>query len=389
MKIGICLASAPGYSETFLRSKIKGLGERGFKLNVFLFNRSKFSDDINSVNPFPVQAAWLWMPFVLLTLLSFRLRISKRFVQLELADGKSLLSILKSLYLNAHIFIKGRHDWLHFSFATIAIGRENVAKAIGAKLAISIRGFDIGLYPITHPGCYENLWRKVSKLHTISDDLYDLAILDGLSRSVPFKKIRPAIQTANILAKNTFGFVQQPVRILSVGRLEWKKGFVYAIQAISYLRASGINVNYQIAGTGSVEQELRYMIRDLKLENTIKLLGRIEHKHIFQLMHDSDIYIQPSVQEGFCNSLLEAQGTGLLCISTDAEGLAENILHEKTGWIVPKRNPKALSDKVIDVLAMSSKDREKICLNAMKRVKEEFQIDRLINEFISFYNFEK
>ncbi|MBK7870836.1 MAG: glycosyltransferase family 4 protein [Saprospiraceae bacterium] len=52
----------------------------------------------------------------------------------------------------------------------------------------------------------------------------------------------------------------------------------------------------------------------------------------------ADIYLQYSIQEGFCNAVLEAQAMGLLCIVSDAEGLPENILHGQTGWVVPKGN---------------------------------------------------
>ena len=48
-------------------------------------------------------------------------------------------------------------------------------------------------------------------------------------------------------------------------------------------------------------------------------------------MKNSDVYIQSSVQEGFGNAVLEAQASGLCCIVSDAEGLSENVLNEKTG----------------------------------------------------------
>ena len=63
-------------------------------------------------------------------------------------------------------------------------------------------------------------------------------------------------------------------------------------------------------------------------------------------MEWADIYIQPSIQEGFCNSVLEAQAMGLLVIVSDAEGLHENVINNVTGWVVKKRNPILLSEKL-------------------------------------------
>src|SRR5690606_28909922 len=96
-------------------------------------------------------------------------------------------------YLNAHL-LKANLDWLHFGFATMALGSETIAKAIGAKMAVSFRGFDINVYPIKHPECYNNLWKHVDKVHSISQYLLNKAISLGLSVETPFVIITPAVQ---------------------------------------------------------------------------------------------------------------------------------------------------------------------------------------------------
>ena len=67
-------------------------------------------------------------------------------------------------------------------------------------------------------------------------------------------------------------------------------------------------------------------------------------KHYKNYLEKSDIYLQYSIQEGFCNSVLEAQAMGLLSIVSDANGLTENIIHNYTGWVVPKMAPKLLAN---------------------------------------------
>jgi len=387
LKIGLCLTSAPGYSETFIRSKIKGLLDAGFDVQVFLFNRSSSNDDIQYRNPFPLKFPLVifYFPLVLVYLTLLHPAVVRKFIQLEQEDGRKFISILKSLYINAHIFSQGKLDWLHFAFATIAIDRENIALALNTKLAISLRGFDIGLYPLTHPGCYKKLWTRVQKVHSISDDLFQLALENGLPASTPFQKIRPAIDVLKLKPKDNPGEIQNPIRILSIGRLEWKKGFTYALQAMQVLNQRGVKFTYSIVGSGTTEQELRYAVRDLKLEDSVLLLGKIAHDKIFDLLNQSDIYIQPSVQEGFCNALLEAQGTGLLCIASDAEGLSENVLHQQTGWIVNKRDILALANKIEDIIAMDVMTRKEIAETSSARVKAEFKLDRLVEEFKQFY----
>ena len=101
---------------------------------------------------------------------------------------------MKHLIINSHI-LSQKIDWIHFEFATMGIGRENVARTMGLKSTVSFRGYDIGIFPFKNPNCYKLLWETIDKVHTISDDLYTQALTLGLSSITPFEKITPAIDT--------------------------------------------------------------------------------------------------------------------------------------------------------------------------------------------------
>ena len=102
-------------------------------------------------------------------------------------------------------------------------------------------------------------------------------------------------------------------------------------------------------------------------------------------MNESDIYIQPSYQEGFCVSVLEAQATGLLCIVSDADGLKENVVDGETGWIAPKRDPEGFAEKVTEVINMSFEKRKETALKARQRVEKEFSLEDQKKKFIEFF----
>lgn len=387
MKIGLFHSALPAYSETFILSKIKGLIQEGHDVRMYLGNASTKPADFPYVNPYPRRGVWfaLVAPWILIFLFLKRPSVVLKFWKKEKADNKNFAACFKSVYVNAHI-LQADLDWLHFTFSTFALGRENVAAAIGAKMAVSFRGFDISLYPLKHPGCFSRLWKVVDKVHTISDDLYGLALENGLSSSVPMLKIRPAILFENLKVKVNSIFLQEACAIVSIGRLEWKKGFMYAFQAMRRLKDAGIKFTYKIAGTGAMEEELRFAIYDLGLEDCVQLVGKLKHEEVFDFLKAADVYIQPSVQEGFCNALLEAQGTGLLCIASDAGGLPENVLDGETGWIVPRRDHLALVAKITEVISLPLEEKNSIRLKAVARIREEFKLERLIGEFQAFYN---
>lgn len=395
MKIGIVLSKPPEYSETFFISKVKGLQAHGY--SVVLYTQSTVpSRGQQGCYPFEVKLAppiykrnivkqSIWFARVFFKLL-LHIKPVLRFIQLEKQQGTTFGVILKRLYLNAHILTQ-QMDWLHFGFATMALGKEQVAESINAKMAVSLRGFDIAIYPVKHLNCFELLWKKVDKVHTISNDLYKLALNNGLSTSIPFQKITPAINTKlfsfNVKKEKSSS---SPIKMMTIARLHWKKGLTYTLTALKLLKEQGVDFHYTIVGEGVEYEKLMYLRRQLGLEKEVTLIGKVAHHQIKELLTEHNYYIQYSISEGFCNAVLEAQAMGLLCIVSDAEGLSENVLHKKSGWVVEKRNPKKLTETLLEVSKMLDIEQNNIREFAMKRVKNEFNIEKQQEAFVNFYN---
>ena len=122
------------------------------------------------------------------------------------------------------------------------------------------------------------------------------------------------------------------------------------------------------------------------LKTKVKLVGYIPHEDIEPYYEKSHLYLQYSIEEGFCNAVLEAQSMGVLTVVSDASGLSENIVHEKTGWVVPKRQPLLLAKKIKQILSMENKKLDQIRLNGMKRVKSNFELSSQKKHFHKFFN---
>ncbi len=58
------------------------------------------------------------------------------------------------------------------------------------------------------------------------------------------------------------------------------------------------------------------------------------------------IYVQPSLNEGFCNAVLEAQAMGKLTIASNVGGLPENIVDGKTGWLFENLSSESLAQQI-------------------------------------------
>src|SRR5690554_5531438 len=387
MRIGIILSQPPGYSETFFRSKIKGLQENGVEVCLFCQNNNNeftlcpvIVSPRVSKNPF-LQLWFFMKEFVLL--LPYVSTVI-RYVKLERSEGTAWLQIFKKVYLNAQL-LKAKLDWLHFGFATMALGSETVAKAIGAKMAVSFRGFDMTVYPVKNPGCYQMLWRHIDKAHTISDNLLKLAVKHGMPENTPFEKITPAIDV-DLFQSNLSNSTPKgnPV-LITTGRLHWIKGYVSTLEALAILKEEGVDFMYKIIGEGKEYERIAFAAYQLGLKDSVQFLGKLPHAEVKQELEEASIYIQYSIQEGFCNAVLEAQAMGKLCIVSNAEGLTENVLHGKTGWVVPKYSPYLLAEQIKKVLLMDVEEKAVISKNAVERVRRKFNVEKQTKEFVGFY----
>lgn len=389
MRIGLVLPSTPAYSETFFSNKIKGLEENGFSVVLFVNNPDKGVITNFNVRYAPklngnIIQRGIVSTFCMIKSLLFRFKYTRRLYLFDKADNVGVVQRIKNIISNSHI-LSMSVDWLHFGFGTMVFNRENVAKAIGAKMAVSFRGFDIGVYTLKNPDCYIRIWDKVDKIHVISSDIRDLLYTHGFKDQADVIKITPAINTSLFKSDNK-EFSGHENHFITIARLHWKKGLEYTLEALALLKKESIPFHYTIIGDGIEYERLKFAAYQLEIVDQVTFTGKINHDQVKNELGKADIYLQYSIQEGFCNAVLEAQSMGLLCIVSDAEGLSENVINNESGWVVQKCDVWELTKKLIQVIQLDTKEKERISLNAQRRVSEHFSIEKQKFDFIQFYS---
>lgn len=116
----------------------------------------------------------------------------------------------------------------------------------------------------------------------------------------------------------------------SLGRLSPEKNFPELIHAAARLAEEGYNLQLTIAGGGDQETEIKALLDrlhaakpDLNIHDIVKLPGFQSGDDKDRLLKKTDIYIQPSLNEGFCIALAEAMNLGIPCIATRFGGSDE------------------------------------------------------------------
>lgn len=121
------------------------------------------------------------------------------------------------------------------------------------------------------------------------------------------------------------------IKLVTVGRLSKEKGIDLACKVCHKLVEKGYPIQWFICGEGDERKRLEEMIRDYNISEHFFLLGSKENPYPY--IKKSDIYVQPSLHEGYCLTLAEAR---ILCkpiVSTDFSGAREQLGNKK-GLIV-------------------------------------------------------
>lgn len=170
----------------------------------------------------------------------------------------------------------------------------------------------------------------------------------------------------------------------TVGRLSAEKGQKYLIEAVSEIVKHSPNTVFLIVGDGPFKKLLKDTVISLGLERHIIFTGsfpREEMKNIYSLM---DIFILPSLTEGFGLALVEAMAMGIPVIATNVGGIPEIIEHGKTGYLVPPADAKAISKAIIDLLSDKTKS-ELMGKAGQNFAKQEFSIYKSVTQIEQVY----
>jgi colanic acid/amylovoran biosynthesis glycosyltransferase len=171
------------------------------------------------------------------------------------------------------------------------------------------------------------------------------------------------------------------IRLLSVGRLVEKKGLEFGVRAVAALQAAhpGLRIEYRIIGDGPLQGNLQKLAGELGGAASVEFLGALPGAEVMRCMHDSDIYLLPSLMEQAGYVLLEAQASGLPVVATRVGGVPEMIREGHSGLLVPAGDAEALSSALQNLLACSD-TWPTMGQEGRRHVEEHFDVDRLTSQ---------
>jgi colanic acid/amylovoran biosynthesis glycosyltransferase len=295
------------------------------------------------------------------------------------------LRVLGRLIRDEELVVIGP-DVVHFAFGVTARGSESIGRQLGCAVVVSFQGADLNYAGLEEdPGFYREVWRAADALHFLSEDLRRRAATRGYIDDDRARVILPGVDAASFVPPMRDRPHEGRLRVLSVGRLHWKKGYEYAMGALRELRDRGIDCCYRIVGSGEHREALLFARRDLGLDESVELAGAMPEAAVRDAMGWADVFLHPSTSEGFAYAVVEAQAMALPVVATDADGLSENVEHGSTGFVVGRRDAHALAEKIA-TLACDADLRRRMGEAGRERALRMFNLDREIGEFEDLYH---
>jgi phosphatidylinositol alpha-1,6-mannosyltransferase len=143
--------------------------------------------------------------------------------------------------------------------------------------------------------------------------------------------------------------------LLTVGRLQRRKGQDQLIRALTTIRQSIPNVLYSIIGDGDDRTHLENLTKELGLCSCVQFQGEIRDAELIECYQQCDLFALPnrtvgSDIEGFGMVLLEAQACGKVVVAGNSGGTAETMVVAKTGLIVDCGTPEPLARAIVELL---------------------------------------
>ena len=361
-KVGYVVRRFPALSETFVLNEILEVETQGVKVEVFSLLQPRDSRYHPGVAKLAGPIRYLPALDDIASLLRYNRRAHQRFGRryrrlllycVTRFRPALIWRFLEAAYVAERAASTGvSHFHAHFASRTATVARL-ASKLSGIPYSFTAHAFDI---------YKKSIDRKVLA-GKVRDATFVIAVSDVARRFlaglVP-EAAQRIERVYNGIDLDRFAPAEQPqggpFTILTVARLQEKKGLGDLVEACAKLREQGLTFRCRIIGQGRLRPVLKERIAELGLDSEVRLLGVMTQDRIVEEYAGADLFVLPCVvgedgnQDGLPVSIVEALASGVPVITTAVAGIPEAVLDGVNGRIVPQRAPAALAEAIADLI---------------------------------------
>ncbi|EAB9736208.1 TPA: colanic acid biosynthesis glycosyltransferase WcaL [Escherichia coli] len=401
MKVGFFLLKFPLSSETFVLNQITAFIDMGFEVEILALQKGDTQNTHAAWTKYNLAARTRWLqdePTGKVAKLRHRASQTLRGIHrkntwqalnLKRYGAESRNLILSAICgqvakpLHADVFIA------HFGPAGVTAAKLRELGVIRGKIATIFHGIDISSREVLNHYTpeYQQLFRRGDLMLPISD------LWAGRLQKMGCPREKIAVSRMGVdmtrFSPRPVKAPATPLEIISVARLTEKKGLHVAIEACRQLKEQGVAFRYRILGIGPWERRLRTLIEQYQLEDVVEMPGFKPSHEVKEMLDDADVFLLPSVtgadgdMEGIPVALMEAMAVGIPVVSTLHSGIPELVEADKSGWLVPENDARALAQRLAAFSQLDTDELAPVVKRAREKVEHDFNQQVINRELAS------
>lgn len=169
---------------------------------------------------------------------------------------------------------------------------------------------------------------------------------------------------------------------IAVGRFAPEKDYPNMLKAFALLQEKRPDTHLLIVGDGELRPQIESLIKTLKLEQFVTLLG--VRKDIPELLSAADIFVLSSAWEGFGLVVAEAMSVGIIVVATDCGGVAEIV--KEVGFLSVPQNSNALFEQMSNALLLQRKNTLIKIKKGKKQISSCYELTKIVEKWLTLYN---
>ena len=401
MKVGFFLLKFPLSSETFVLNQITAFIDMGFEVEIVALQKGDTQNTHAAWTKYNLAARTRWLqdePTGKVAKLRHRASQTLRGIHrkntwqslnLKRYGAESRNLILSAICgqvakpFRADVFIA------HFGPAGVTAAKLRELGVIRGKIATIFHGIDISSREVLNHYTpeYQQLFRRGDLMLPISD------LWAGRLQKMGCPREKIAVSRMGVdmtrFSPRPVKAPATPLEIISVARLTEKKGLHVAIEACRQLKEQGVAFRYRILGIGPWERRLRTLIEQYQLEDVVEMPGFKPSHEVKAMLDDADVFLLPSVtgadgdMEGIPVALMEAMAVGIPVVSTLHSGIPELVEADKSGWLVPENDARALAQRLAAFSQLDTDELAPVIKRAREKVEHDFNQQVINRELAS------
>lgn len=303
--------------------------------------------------------------------------------KLDQIGAKRIFSLIVLFCYSFILLKKLKPDIIHSHSADMGFVISFACRLYGIPIVDAVHGF-------TFPDPQHSLFKRYSELFFLKHSNFkSIMSEDGYGKDF-FQKynLKNFVYIPNGIDLSSFQkelkISSKKINILFIGRLEKQKGLEYLMEALRILKDQTQNFEVKIVGDGSELVTLKTLVEKYGLNKFVKFIGKVNHSQTVKYYFASDIFVLPSIWEGFPVTLLEAWGAKLPTIITNVGGIAKICKNNINAIIVPPRNPGEIAKSILTLINDSNLGNE-LGERGYKLVKSKYTWEKIESKVMDVY----